>query len=241
MWQRHQPIQGHICGGEATRACAGGFEIQTKHNKLDLASTHAQTEFWITLIAPGGRHRAHMGWPTVCFLFPCMLEFILVKEGKFSNLSGVYPPDCAVLLGGLQHSPWQRHGDLKLSYRTSVLELHHIWSHGCPLLCQAPGHYRCGINIRFLQAYPAAICCVSWDGEEFWTRSWSRWQGRMLSKPDRPKWTLRSLAGWSSTPTICPTVNCGQNGHFHERQCGIGGKTEGRQLDTGEKHVGKWG
>lgn len=68
------------------------------------------------------------------------------------------------------------------------------------MLCQAPGHYRCRVNVRFIQAYPVAICCVRWDGEKCWTGSWIRWQGGMLYKPQRSKWTLKSLTGWSSTP-----------------------------------------
>lgn len=80
-------------------------------------------------------------------------------------------------------------------------QLQCIWTHGCPMLCQAPGHtYRCRINVTFIQAYPDAACCVRWDGEKCWTGSCIVWQGRMLHKPDRPKWTLRSLSGWSSTP-----------------------------------------
>lgn len=74
--------------------------------------------FGITLIAPGGRRSAHMGWPTVCFLFPCMLEFILGREGNLPEFIRSLSSWLRCSLGGgLQHSPWQRHGHLELCYR----------------------------------------------------------------------------------------------------------------------------
>lgn len=71
-------------------------------------------------------------------------------------------------------------------------QLHHIWTYGCPTLCQAPGYYRYRTNV--------AICCVHWDDEMCWTWSWVRWQGEgKLYLTDRNV-TVRSLSGWFSTP-----------------------------------------
>lgn len=60
------------------------------------------------------------------------------------------------------------------------------------MLCRAPGHYRWRINV--------AICCVQWDYEKCWTQLDQVAGGGKPYKPDGPKWTVRSLSGWSSTP-----------------------------------------